>query len=194
MRILNKRRILTVAVAVSLCITGWAGSASATNNGPVLNALNNDVAHQCTVLGTDGSGNRGVVCVDLNTNASLGYPAVQAEMELFCQNKSLGYVPCEEIHARGTLANAQSGPGPIIQWDCVGNCAVGRNTPGIGFDSFPEEGLTTCEFAYVNNVWAVVYGQGYVTRIRLPSGSWVYLGATANDSGNESTGHHYICP
>jgi hypothetical protein len=205
MRFISKRGIAATGIVASLCIAGSAGSASA--SGSVLNAQSGDVVHQCVQVGHDNLGNQGVVCVDLDTymtsDGHEDFPAVQAKMEIVCENNEGAEVECAEAHEFGLIANAATGAGTRHEFDCghqwpacSGGHNGGRDVINIGNDYFPEEGTTTCDFAYINSVWAVVFGQDSQTSIELPgSGEWVYLSsATANDSGNESTGHYYICP
>jgi hypothetical protein len=202
MRIISKRGIAAAVAAAGMCIAVPVGSASA--SGGVLNASSGDEAHQCTVLDnyTDYDGNQAVVCATLQTNINAGYPTVGASEDVLCQNVHrvpVQQVRCAEVHEYGAIANAATGAGRRYEFDCGhswGLCPAGRQTTQMGSYVFPGEGLDTCPFGYANNVWAVVYGQGALTSVELPgSDIWVYLDSSAaNDSGNESSGHYYICP
>lgn len=205
MRIINKRRIAAAAVAAAAvtCIAGPAAPAGAST--PILHAIQNQVAHQCTVIGTDNLGNKGVVCADLNSGIDpYGTPEVVAQAEIICETSSGTVVQCAEVAANGVFANAYTGAGDVWHLSCGytwGPCSTGRNYLYLGSQTYPGLTASNCLSDLSHNIWAVVFGVdpktgNYNTAIKLPgSGKWVYLTPpSANDSGNESTGHYYICP
>lgn len=195
MRLIGKRRLAAagaVAALAGLCITGSAASASASTT--VLHAGNGDRAHVCTIIGQDSHEEQAVVCVDMNTSlSSSGAPVVNAYAELICQLPDGSTLRCLQANAYGALATATTGAGHRYQPSCSGsNCSTGRNIWFIGQMTFSS---SNCQSSLANNAWAVLYGQGALTSIQLASyDPPMYLGSTANDSGNESTGHYQICP
>jgi hypothetical protein len=194
-RLISKRRLAAgVAAALAgLCIAGTPTSASASI--PVLHAGNGDVAHQCTIIGgPDSFSEQAVVCVTMQTSlSSFGAPVVDAYAQLICELPDGTTRRCLQANVYGALATATAGAGYRYQYSCTGTgCLTGRNTWFIGEMTLSP---TNCQSSLSNNAWAVVYGQDALTSIQLASyDPLMYLGPTANDSGNESTGHYQICP
>jgi hypothetical protein len=165
-------------------------------------ASKNSVVHQCTEIGSDQLGNKGVVCIDLSTGLDpYDEPEVVPQVEVICENPSDAVVQCAEAHANMVFAT-DDGVDAESHGDCghtFGACSTGRNY--WVFDPHTYDSMTVdspCSGQGALSIWAVIYGQNgpvYNTSIELPgSGKWVHLtDARANDSGSESTGHYYFC-
>ena len=173
---------------------------------PILDASTGAQAHTCTVLGSAADSNigqtvQGVVCADLLTAAGSGGYTVKGQLELVCETPAGADVQCADVIAKGELANAAAGvvatTGSYQCGHSYGACATGRNYVTTGTYSYPGTTASACSSngGSTTDAWGLALGGGD-TQIELPgSDKWVSLSSsTADDNGNESTGHQYICP
>lgn len=188
-------------------------NANATTLPPILYADQGGFAHQCTILGGDGT-TQGVLCIDIVTQSrptQNGY-AAQAQLELVCQQFSLSTlsevaVQCADAKALWGLFNPSGAipGGDTFSEECghhYGACAPDgqrnywKSTPMTYSNS--ANGINNCS-GNVNlptQVWAVAFSTNFDTAIELPgSDQWVYLTpSNSNDSPGQSSGHYFICP
>ena len=169
---------------------------------PILYASAGQQAHVCTVIGSAEDSNigaivQGVVCADIVTSA--GSKAL-AQIELICQTTEGATVQCADAVTTAELATE---PGGVVEtsgaWQCghtYGPCATGRNYDKTINYSYPAS-MSECSSntGSATDTWGLAVGGGS-TKIELPgSDDWVSLSSSnADDGGNQSTGHHYVCP
>jgi hypothetical protein len=201
-------RIPTVSsgAAVNAAPTGdtVAHGTAAAESIPILYASQGGTAHQCTVIGSapyKGITYQGVVCADLHTgmdsNGNIWY---RGEIEAYCQTSSGAEVQCANVEATGA-ATSTFGDWGTAQINCghsAGQCSASRNLQWTGPSYIQGITRQNCTDSPPFTIWAIVIGStnGGDTIIQLP-GSDAYVTLTpsnANDSGNESTGHYYLCP
>jgi hypothetical protein len=215
MRFGKRRAAACLALAV-FGLLGTSASASAdtgTDGFTILHAKSGQVAHKCTVIGSDNEDHQAVVCVDIETvwfSDGSGYEAY-GQVEAYCQEGSGSAtipIQCAEVDLDGTWADA-GGDRRSLGIHCghsYGPCSVsGRNYDRID-DSNADDYTTGSECSSQPNsyydVWTVAIGGTSTqdttseTRIELPfTDKWTYLGTgNTNDGTGESTGHYYVCP
>ncbi|MFI9275250.1 hypothetical protein ACIGXM_31745 [Kitasatospora sp. NPDC052896] len=206
-----KRLVPYLAVpvaAVLMAFLGLAGPADAASLPPILYASQGGFAHQCTVIGNDGTV-EGVVCADIVTGLDpegvQGQYWAEAQVEAYCQNIQDGIiVQC----ANATVDFGLFGPG--TSWplnahtyaQCghgAGPCAglYQRNyfhAPSMGY----SEDINHCSgnVGLETQVQTVDFSENFNTSIELPvSDKTVYLTPlNGNDSPNQASGHYFICP
>ena len=194
----------TLAAALAL-IFGAVGSADAAAL-PILHTSmsgSGQEAHECTVVGNDGT-TQGVVCVDILTgiydsNSGEGSYA-KDQVEVYCQNISSGAdVQCANALVTFGFYNAAGGANSGTD-ECghsYGPCATGRNYYSNTTFDYPWSSWSDSNCASDSNgatsVWAVAFGGGD-TVIELPGSDKSVSLVSGNDGGNESSGHYFICP
>ena len=175
---------------------------------PILYASAGDQAHKCVVIGSAYDADsgvsttvEGVVCADVLTAATSGGYTAKAQLELLCQTTAGADVQCADVIAEGELSNE---PGGVVAstgaYQCghtYGACATGRNYVQTGTYSYSGESMSDCSSntGAATDTWGLAVGGGD-TKIELPgSDDWVSLSTSnADDGGNQSTGHNYVCP
>ena len=175
---------------------------------PILYASAADQAHKCVVIGSAYDGNsgvattvQGVVCADILTAATSGGYTAKAQLELLCQTTAGADVQCADVVAVGELSNEPNGvvasTGAYQCGHTYGPCATGRNYVLTGTYSYSGVSMSDCtsNTGSATDTWGLAVGGGS-TKIELPgSDDWVSLSTSnADDSGNQSTGHNYVCP
>jgi hypothetical protein len=161
-------------------------------------------AHQCTVIGNDGT-TEGVVCIDILTGVyeSNSGPGTYArnQTEIFCQNMTTNQtVRCADALVTFGLYNAAGGANSGTN-ECGPNytqCSTGRNYYSNTTFDYPwsiwSDSNCATNISGQTSVWAVAFGSNSNTVIQLPgSGKYVSL-TSGNDGSNESSGHYFICP
>jgi serine/threonine-protein kinase len=174
---------------------------------PILYASAGDQAHVCAVIGSAYDSNvsatvEGVVCADILTAGGSGGYTAQAQLELLCQTTTTDAdVQCADVIAQGELSNdAGSVVASTGDYQCghsSGACATGRNYVKTGTYSYSGFSMSNCtsNAGAATDTWGLALGGGD-TKIELPgSDDWVSLSTSnADDGGNQSTGHNYVCP
>jgi hypothetical protein len=207
-------KIAAVIFAAAGMMTGTISQASA-NTGAggltILYASSQNMAHACNVIRDDGS-YQAVVCSDIVTyEGSTDYYAY-GRTEIICQTSSTPHTirACNSIWAYDTLEagdGTNTGEFPPAKSSCAGNCPSGRfylSTSNWVYKIADAQGgrcSSNLSSSYV--LWNVVWGQNapsnnYITEGSLPDGTVFSVGSDssypANDNGNESSGHYFICP
>lgn len=201
----RKRSLAALVITASAVILGTSLPASATTGTDgftILHAGYGDAAHVCGVVGSYG-GYQGVVCADIITSevTPTDYYAY-GQVWAYCQKGSGSTavdVQCAQVDFGGQLSDEATGivagVGMAVCGHQYGACSTSRNE----LSTYPTQ------IAYTSNadcgsdpnsdhdVWMNVL-QG--AEIELPVyDKWVYLesGSGANDGGNFSSGHYYVC-
>lgn len=202
----RRRVVATTLTALALAVAS-ANDASAASL-PILHGSTTgpgQEAHQCTVIGNDGT-TEGVVCIDILTGLSDSSSGAgdyaKDQVEAYCQHMATGAdVQCANAMATLGLYNG-AGQGNSSTFECGhshGPCSTGRNYWTNTDFNYPWSSWSDANCALSvtepTQVWAVAFGDND-TVIELPgSDKNVELStASSNDSGNESTGHYFICP
>lgn len=201
------RRLLGVTVLVVATLTFATTTNASAAALPILHSGmtgTGQEAHQCTVIGNDGT-TEGVVCIDILTGVyeSNSGPGTYAkdQAEVFCQNMNTNQpVQCANALVTFGLYNAAGGANSGT-YECghsYGPCSGGRNyytnaTFDYPWSSWSDNNCAT-NVSGPTSVWAVAFGSNSNTVIELP-GSDKYVSLTSgNDGTNESSGHYFICP
>jgi hypothetical protein len=191
--------VIGMAITALACITSAAGATTTGAGGfPILDSMNQDQAHACNVIGTDGYGNKGVICADIDTLDEGVYAYGTAAVELICENSANVVVRCAGTETTGEFADVD-GNYAYYNFSCGnpyggGTCSSGRNIVfGPSWQLSRENWTCGKSTVDTSQVWSIALG--YVTQSRLPqSGKVVELETgNANDGYNESSGHAYVC-
>lgn len=198
--------LATVLAGIALTFTAGMATASAdtgTGGLPILHASEYQVAHKCSVIGSDNLGNQAVVCADLETEATWDIPGptypyyVWAQAEAYCQTTAGVAEQCANIGMDAGYANQADGLTAAQLNGCghaAGDCPKTRLYAVTDYWEFDSSWGCSTDPGSEFDVWGLVVGSGF-TQIELPgSDKTITLGTSnANDGPNESTGHYYIC-
>ncbi len=186
--------MMMIAISPARADTGAGGIT-------ILHASSDQQAHVCNLISLDAS-YRAVVCADILTYEGASDYYAYARAELICQTASQVEVACKSIAGAVELA---TGSGSTTGWYTdfcgPGACPDARYyilTRTWEYSiSAVRNGTCSSNVDSAYQVWTVVLGGGG-TKIQTPDGVMTTMGASGtrppNDSGNESSGHFFICP
>ncbi len=184
--------IPALAVAALLGSVMPASAATGPDGFTILYADSGNIVHHCEVLGTDGTDQQAVVCVDIVTGeTSDGYYA-EGEVEAYCQTTGGVTIQCHGIYLDGLFANAGSSGYAATTEGCSDisgpACPTGRLVLSIW--SYDYTSGQDCTTTSTHDVWDEVVGD---TDITTYNGSYEVELTGANDGSSYTSGHYWVC-
>lgn len=191
---------LIAAFSVLLATAGPAGATTGAGGLNILYAGAGQMAHKCNVIGGQKAEYEAVVCADLDTSENTNDFYVNATAEEYCQlTKNAEVVPCEQIVMEPDLYVGNGGSTGSVHYECFpGAASQCPDTRFVGWTrnwaysiKAGENGVCSRSTGSAYQVWGIVLSESW---IETPDGHTYYVYQGANDGGNESSGHNFVCP
>jgi len=201
-RLYRLAAIISAAAGITMGVVSPASADTGSGGFTVLYASSQQGAHQCNVIGDDGT-YQAVVCSDLVTAENSTQYDVHGQAEAICQTSSTPHVivACGAVDIDTSLATGNGSVTSPTEGSCGGTkrCPDGRyyvSTPNWVYNIANSAPACWSNAGSAYMQWDVVWGGSqYDGYIQTPDGRMEYLSlANLNDGVNESTGHYYICP